>query len=213
MGGVYLDTDMELMKPIENFLYASAFFAFETPIFVHAGIIGAVPNNPIIKKIIDTYESESFSSSGKGKAWPIPRRITEVLEKNTNIVKNGKSQTIDGFIKIYSANVMTMNFHDGNCVANHHYDGSWMSNEKGTSKNFGYDVMKHYFTWDLLSSNAQVNIPNPVSNSNNVQNSDLMAQLQYYRSECERYENAGFWKITKPFRAILDFFKRIFKKK
>lgn len=213
MGGVYLDTDMELMKPIENFLYASAFFAFETPIFVHAGIIGTVPNNPIIKKIIDTYESEAFSSSGKGKAWPIPRRITEVLEKTTNLVKNGKSQTIDGFIKVYSANVMTMNFHDGNCVANHHYEGSWMSNEKGSTKNFGYDVMKHYFTWDLLTNNTPVNVPTAPIIQDNSQNSELMAQLQYYRSECERYENAGFWKITKPFRAILDFFKRIFKRK
>ena len=41
---------------------------------------------------------------------------------------------------------------------------------------------------------------------------ELSSQLEYYRSECDRYENSTCWKITKPIRVIMDFLKRIFRK-
>lgn len=39
---------------------------------------------------------------------------------------------------------------------------------------------------------------------------DMLAQLNYYKLECERYENSTCWKITKPIRWIADLVKRIF---
>lgn len=41
---------------------------------------------------------------------------------------------------------------------------------------------------------------------------ELTRQLEYYRSECDRYENSTCWKITKPIRIILDFLKKIFRR-
>lgn len=39
---------------------------------------------------------------------------------------------------------------------------------------------------------------------------NLVAQLNYYKNECSRYENSTCWKITKPLRVIMDFLKKLF---
>ena len=45
-----------------------------------------------------------------------------------------------------------------------------------------------------------------------VHNGHDNAELEYYRSECSRYENSTCWKITKPIRVIMDFLKKIFRR-
>lgn len=210
-GGVYLDTDMELMKPLTPHLYNSAFFAFETPVFVHAGIIGAVPRCSIIHEILHSYDSDEFTVDREmGMVTPIPRRITGVLEGDPLFIKNGKTQVISNNVKIYSANIMTLNFHDGNCVANHHYEGSWMKTQ--SSKNFGYEVMKHYFTWDILQRERACTPPAPVAGSNVILSPDLIFQRDYFKSECERLENSTCWRITRPLRIVADFIKRVLRR-
>lgn len=215
-GGVYLDTDMELIKPLEVYLYSESFFAFETPLFVHAGIIGAVPHNSLIHDILKTYQNENFEICDNGMPKPIPRRITEILKSKSNLIQNGKTQILNGNTKIYSANIMTMNFHDGNCVANHHYEGSWKEKTGEISSNYGYEVMKHYFTWDLLhtqklklSNTPTTSLPTQTS----VPISDLIFQRDFYKSEFERLEHSTCWKITKPLRIVADFLKKLIGKK
>lgn len=53
-GGVYLDTDFECRKSIEPLLSGiTAFAASEDNLHVCGGIIGAVPNHPFIKELIE----------------------------------------------------------------------------------------------------------------------------------------------------------------
>lgn len=198
-GGVYLDTDMELMKPLKAYLFAEAFLAFETPIFVHAGIIGAKKENTFIKKIMDTYQQESFENGENNMPLPIPRRITALLEQDTNIVLNGKAQLLNNGIQLYSANVMTTNFHDGKCVANHHYEGNWLHNDTRSSYNYGYEVMKHFFTWDLLHEDKKGNY-----------NVDCMDLTGYnYKMLYEQTIASTSWKLTKPLRKAMDMIKKL----
>jgi len=198
-GGIYLDTDMELMKPIEPYLYNTAFFAFETPIFVHAGIIGAIKNSDIINNICQTYINDKFTIGKDNIPETIPRRITKILENETNLVKNGKTQILNNGIKIYSANIMTIDFHDGNCVANHHYEGNWLNKDNQTSYNYSYEVMKHYFTWDSERSR-----------NNNFYNENLLEVTNLdYKLLYNQIISSTSWKITKPLRLIVDLVKRI----
>ncbi len=191
-GGIYLDTDMELMNTLDPYLCNHSFFAFETPIFVHAGIIGAEKDCPIICDILSTYETAEFCDDSDGIPKTIPRRITEILEKNTNLVKNGRTQLLNNGAKVYSANIMTINFHDGKCVANHHYEGNWVKEKAGTA-NYSYEVMKHYFTWDLMHSDvSKRNMPYVYDGGTN------------YMELYEQIINSTSWKITKPLRLIMD---------
>lgn len=201
-GGIYLDTDMELMQPIEPYLYYNAFFAFETPIHVHAGILGAVPHCKLIRDILHTYDKDCFELGENGIPKPIPVRITEILETDPLFIKNGKTQRISNHVKIYSANIMTMNFHDGMCVANHHYEGSWM--KKGntpSSYNYGHEVLKHYFTWDYCHAASETG------------NRDLAALCDAYKWELDLIYNSKTWKLTQPLRSLAAFVRRLLGRK
>ncbi len=201
-GGVYMDTDIELLQPLEKYLYCSAFFAFETPDFVNAAIVGAVKNHPLIDELRRSYEEDTFKlTKDPGEILTIPRRLTGLLSKRTNIQLNGKSQLLEGNIRIFSANRMTINVHDGRCICVHHYEGSWLKKNGGPASDYTYEVLRHYYTWDLLHREDT-----PLTGT--------QAQLlAYYQSECNRYENSTCWKITKPLRILGDFLKKIFRRK
>ena len=108
---------------------------------------------------------------------------------------------MEGNIRIFSANRMTINVHDGRCICVHHYEGSWLKKNDGPASDYTYEVLRHYYTWDLLHREDA-----PLTGT--------QAQLlAYYQSECNRYENSTCWKITKPLRILGDFLKKIFRRK
>lgn len=66
-GGIYLDTDVELMKPLDELLYNSAFIGIEENAQLNSGsAIGAVSGHTMIHKLMQEYESlHFFDETGK----------------------------------------------------------------------------------------------------------------------------------------------------
>ena len=62
-GGVYFDTDVELLKPIpEQLLNEEAFTGFETPDKVAPGLVyGSIAEQSFLKEILARYEKIKFS--------------------------------------------------------------------------------------------------------------------------------------------------------
>ncbi|MCL2848177.1 MAG: ATP-binding cassette domain-containing protein [Firmicutes bacterium] len=56
-GGIYLDTDVYLVKGFDDFLYDDAFLAYESSngLWLHAAIIGSVPHNSYIRYLYSYY--------------------------------------------------------------------------------------------------------------------------------------------------------------
>ena len=55
-GGVYLDTDVELLRPIDELLEHEAWFAYGTDTEINTGSgFGAVKGNSFVKKMLDQY--------------------------------------------------------------------------------------------------------------------------------------------------------------
>ena len=53
-GGVYLDTDVEILKPLDPLLVNNAFFGFENSVSVNLGEgFGAEPLNPVVLNTIN----------------------------------------------------------------------------------------------------------------------------------------------------------------
>ena len=73
-GGIYLDTDMLVIKNLSELLKADCFFGAEDSEFISCGIIGAKKNFQFIKDCKSRYDSISFDSNF-GKIT-IPRLIT-----------------------------------------------------------------------------------------------------------------------------------------
>lgn len=60
-GGIYLDTDVELLKPIDDLLYNEAFIGIDDGGQLNSGsALGAVARNPVIKELRDLYNDIAF---------------------------------------------------------------------------------------------------------------------------------------------------------
>jgi len=79
-GGVYCDTDMELIKPIDKFRKFPAFFSFEIETEISTGIIGAEPHHPFIEELYNDYEGREFIlPDGSRDDKTNVLRITEIM--------------------------------------------------------------------------------------------------------------------------------------
>jgi mannosyltransferase OCH1-like enzyme len=60
-GGIYVDTDMLLVKPIDNLLEYNFFIGEEVKDRVAFGMFGCVKNHRFLKKMIDFYQTNEFN--------------------------------------------------------------------------------------------------------------------------------------------------------
>lgn len=60
-GGVYFDTDVEILKPIDDLLYQEAFIGIDDGGQVNSGSgLGAVKHHELIREMLELYEKEVF---------------------------------------------------------------------------------------------------------------------------------------------------------
>ena len=95
-GGIYLDTDVEIIRSFDDLLEYKAFMGFENN-YVALGLgFGARKHVEEIKEMRDEYENLSFIlPDGSLNMRPVPRYTTEYLEAR-GLVANGTRQTING---------------------------------------------------------------------------------------------------------------------
>lgn len=95
IGGVYLDTDVELIQPIDNFLEHKAFSGFESSNLVQTGIIGAQKKHILIESWLQWYADRPYLIDGKPEMTPNVSFITEDL-KARGLKMDDSRQVIDG---------------------------------------------------------------------------------------------------------------------
>lgn len=97
-GGIYLDTDVEIIRNIDDLLYNEAFCGYEQKEYVNFGLgYGAQKNNKIIREIMSVYEKMSFiNDDGSYNLTTCPKIQSDVLEKH-GLRRNGEFQIVEGF--------------------------------------------------------------------------------------------------------------------
>lgn len=136
-GGIYLDTDVEILKSFDELLNDKVFFGFEDTgdgeYFVNCGHgFGAVPKNNIIKELRDIYENLSFiNSDGSLNMLASPYYTTLSLSR-FGLIKNNVDQHIED-LQIYASDVLCpKNFRTGKInktrrtVSIHHFTATWV---------------------------------------------------------------------------------------
>lgn len=83
-GGIYLDTDVQLIKPLDELLNHLAYFGIEGGCYINTGLgYGAVKRSPIIKEIMQDYQNISYiKEDGTYDNTPCPVRNTAVFLEN-----------------------------------------------------------------------------------------------------------------------------------
>lgn len=131
-GGVYMDTDVEVIKNLDCFLDKKAFSGFENNNFIPTGIIAAQPKNKWIEKLLKDYESIHFvNSNGSFDLTTNTVRITNTTKKNYNINLVSSYQDLKDVV-FYPFdyfcpkdwNTGKINITD-NTYTIHHFSGSW----------------------------------------------------------------------------------------
>lgn len=82
-GGIYLDTDVELINSINPLLKNSAFFTSEDDIHISTGLgFGAEKHHPLVKAILDDYQNVHFINPDKTlDRTTCPIRNTKTVHK------------------------------------------------------------------------------------------------------------------------------------
>lgn len=90
-GGIYLDTDVELIKSLDPLLENSAFFGFENDELIATGLgFGAEPKNILIDEMLKIYDSFLWHEV---QYIPCPILNTDAL-LNFGLVQNGRYQNL-----------------------------------------------------------------------------------------------------------------------
>lgn len=96
-GGVYMDTDVEIVRSIDEFLENHAFSGFESTQYVPTGIMASDQGLPIVKELLDYYKERHFvSADGTMDLKTNCVSITEIMLSH-GLILNGQKQTIEDF--------------------------------------------------------------------------------------------------------------------
>lgn len=146
-GGIYLDTDVELLQRIERVCQYDAVFAFETNLNINTGVgFGAVVHQSAVGKMLETYQGRHFIKNGKQDLMPCPKANTEALRLcYPTFQRDGTTQVIDG-VCILSGSEYAK-------YAKHHGAMSWVDGTIPQKKEFRDTKLKRFlrqpskFTW------------------------------------------------------------------
>jgi mannosyltransferase OCH1-like enzyme len=137
-GGVYLDTDVEILKPLDFLLINNTSFGgFENKKYIAPGLIFAGEKGcSVAQDIMNFYSTYDFiQENGTLKLTPSPKIFTNILLKY-GLIQNDTYQILsNGIFTAYPAEYFCpMSFKTGlvniteNTYSIHHYDASWHSN-------------------------------------------------------------------------------------
>ena len=132
-GGIYMDTDCELVKPIDRFLNLAAVSGFESDKLISTAILACQKGHPLFVELLERYAHRLFIKENGSLDF-----TTNVSDITTaclahGLVLNNKTQTVCGFTifprdffcpmdyKTREMAAFTENTH-----AIHHFEGSWI---------------------------------------------------------------------------------------
>lgn len=134
-GGVYMDTDVEVYKPLDRFLNDGAFSCFESDRSIPTALMASKQGNEWIRYLLSYYDAKKFiESDGTFDLTTNVEIITSMSEK-IGFIPNGKAQVFSDDVHIYTkdyfcpfdTNDSKKNCFTDNTYAAHLFNGSWRS--------------------------------------------------------------------------------------
>lgn len=145
-GGIYLDTDVQMIASFAPFLHHHCFTGFEQGMNPYtreltcnpqAGVMGCEAGSILMQDIWQQYQNLEFNPQ---QLITINQLFKQIYQKH-GIILNDQRQEIPGYVCVYPSDYfMAKNAytHELNRTANtvciHHYDGTWLNDSKGINR-------------------------------------------------------------------------------
>ena len=158
-GGIYLDTDIEVLKSFNNLLERPYFTGAEGLGIIEAGVFGAEKNSPWVKQCLDYYDGKAFiNADGTYNTLTLPRimmaqiskgrTIKEILPDNLDV---NKQTNDDGTLYMFPKDFFCAKNHGtgviektDNTYSIHHFAMSWVSNKRTFLPNIKRKLMAFF---------------------------------------------------------------------
>ncbi len=133
-GGIYLDTDVELVGSLDPFLDNTAYFGFQQKdeYSVASGLgFGAEKGEKFLLELMNVYKESAFIKNGTIDLHTNSSREKNVFLKH-GLIENGKTQVLDNHVRIYAKeyfapynNMLGVMEQTDKTVSIHWYGVSW----------------------------------------------------------------------------------------
>lgn len=135
VGGIYMDTDVELIRSLDDFLEQKAFAGFGSMKAVETGIMASEPQFPLFSELLKEYEGQHFIAEDGTLNTTANTIFTTNICLRSGLVQDNTYQVVQG-LAVYPAEYfspkdwMTRKINlTPNTAAIHHFDGSWLPEE------------------------------------------------------------------------------------
>lgn len=96
-GGIYMDTDVEVTRNLDEFLVHKGFSGFESETQIPTGIMAGEKGFPLFENLLSYYDGRHFlDKNGNQDTTTNVITITAMLSER-GFIPNGKYQVVDGF--------------------------------------------------------------------------------------------------------------------
>lgn len=129
-GGIYFDTDVEVLRNFDDMLDKPAFIGYESLNIIGTAVIGATKGSLFIKELLDYYEETHFDI----KLLVANTQIVSDILKNHGVDLNNKCAILKDYLYIYSLDYFIVKsfyefeyYFSENSYSIHHCNASWFS--------------------------------------------------------------------------------------
>lgn len=142
-GGIYLDIDVELLKPLDDLLILNGFMGFELGGVnaINTGLgFGAIPFHPLVTALRKNYENLPFiKPNGEFDTLPCPQRDSKVLVEY-GLQQNNQKQIVADMTFFPSDYFSPIGFYgeknfSENTYSIHHFNASWFTERQRVAAN------------------------------------------------------------------------------
>lgn len=140
-GGVYMDTDVEVIKPLDRFLEHGAFSGFENETDIPTGIMAGEKGHPWYELLLSYYDNKPFiNEKGEMDLTTNVVTITNMTCQKYGLQRNGELQEFGDGLVLYPRRFFCpldyIKFRDSHkkitsdTYTIHHFAGSWDETSK-----------------------------------------------------------------------------------
>lgn len=146
-GGIYLDTDVEVFRALDEFLHHPAFSGFEDGQLIPTGIMGAEKGNSWIKRLLDYYSGRSFiQANSTMNLKPNTQIITEIACYEYGLRQDNSYQELQDAVTIYPREYFCLDTGIVEAYTTHHFNSSWLP----YSRDYKQEAMRYKRMYVLL---------------------------------------------------------------